>query len=156
MKRVTFALIAALALVSIALIQTRAAAAPANNSSNAANLQGQVQAVAADFEALKTAVENRDKAAAVAAFEKLKTDWEALPPAVKERVIANHPALAKLMEDAGTLRADVATLEKAYVNRDKAGVEADIVKIKADLATFPPVLRALILERHPALAKLVK
>ena len=156
MKRATFALIAALALVSIALVQTHAVAAPADNSGNAANLQAQVQAVAADFDALKTAVESRDKAAAVAAFDKLKTDWEALPPAVKERVIANHPALAKLMEDARTLRADVATLERAFLNRDKAAVEADIVKIKADLATFPPVLRALILERHPVLAKVVR
>jgi hypothetical protein len=156
MKRITIALVAALALVSIALLQTRAAAAPADNAANVAAVQAQVQAVAADFEALKTAVQNRDKAAAVAAFDKLKADWTALPPVVKQRVLANHPAIAKLVEDAKALRADVAALETAHLNQNKAGVEASLAKIKADLDAFPPLLRALILEQHPALAKVVK
>jgi hypothetical protein len=165
MKLGTFARIATLVVAPVGVLAARGATvAPATGTGNGVTgmgngVQGQVpaeiQALRADIEAMRAAREKQDKAGVMAAFTKLKTDWQALPPALKVRVVKNHPVIATFIADIKTLQGDLQIMEAAHLKQDKAAVEAAVAKLRTDWATVPPVLRLAIEENHPALARLL-
>jgi len=125
----------------------------AHSQANRGQIQKEIQVIRADIQALKMARQNHDNAAAIAAFAKLKTDWSALPPAVRERIRANHPQIAEALMAMKTLHADGAAIKDVHQSGDKSALAAALAKLKADLAALPDRLRELILRTHPALAR---
>src|SRR3974390_3456416 len=99
MKLMAVAAIAGLLLVGATGV--RAGTTPTTQPSSAKTelVRQELQDLKADIAALRTARQSHDKAAVRAALEKIKADWAALPPKVKERVEKNHPKLFALLKE---------------------------------------------------------
>jgi 2-oxo-4-hydroxy-4-carboxy--5-ureidoimidazoline (OHCU) decarboxylase len=148
MKLANWLIVAVVTVGSISALSSRAATVPASKGAL-------VQSLHADVEAFRTAVQSRDKAAAVTAFKKVLEDFRALPSAIRQRIVQTHPAIARIVQSMKALRGDATAIRSARQSPDKAAVAEAVAKLKADLAAAPPGLRMVIVATHPALARLV-
>jgi 2-oxo-4-hydroxy-4-carboxy--5-ureidoimidazoline (OHCU) decarboxylase len=131
---------------------------------------GQTVAVREDVQSLKEAVETfrtacqkGDVAGAKAALKGIVEDWKALPPAVRERILANHPELAERIAawkqvpaEIQDLRSAVEAGRSAWQKGDAAGVKAATEQAVADFKELPPALKLLIARNHPELVERLK